>query len=231
MKSLKVIIASSLIALSLTACSSNMSQEILSATLTDKVDLTSMPYFDPTTVALFEGSKEWKVDTSTKEEGIPAELVSYFVTNADNTCRVQYQILFDVPLTEDADSTFLTKSYLYNVIQASDSTSLKKLHTKTVNLKTTKSVDVGMLEAEYASPNYASAVTGPDEKPEVKGTINSVSLIRVFDTMIKNPYAANNALMPQEANPILSIHYQCLDKNLDKNFWSKVISNAKVVLK
>jgi hypothetical protein len=244
---------SAIATLLLTGCTQTTKNDNL-ITFSEKAPITTVPSWSSSSVS-FLLTEGWNVQTIDSEDVATAPK-TFYATNKDNTCSITYSSTVDGSDSKNTDEEYLSreKAYLYT-----DSLNSTETDEAFANIKIFDSKDkLQMLQVSYVAPNtsyvaeasnnidpesaeYAveNSITPPTYS--TNGVINGLSLSRVFDTMVANPFAgqkfkatisnedeAENNVATKTGKPIIDIKYQCVNTLTDDVFWTKVIENAAI---
>lgn len=223
-------------------------------TFSEKAPISSVPSWSSSSVSFLMG-EGWDVQTIDSED-VKTAPKTFYATNKDNTCNITYSSTVDGSENKNKDEEYLSRerAYLYT-----DSLNASKTDEAFANIKIASSKDqLQMLQVSYIAPNTtytadASNSINPEtiqgqpsnkiEAPKysTNGVINGLSLSRVFDATVENPFAsqtfkatisnedeAENNVAAKKGRPIVSIKYQCVDNAVSDKLWASVISHATI---
>lgn len=237
----------------LTGCTQTTKNDNL-ITFTEKAPITTVPSWSSESVS-FLLAEGWTVQTIDSED-VKTAPKTFYATNKDNTCNITYSSTVDGSENKNTGEEYLSreKAYLYT-----DSLNSTETSEALATIKISDSKDrLQVLQVSYTTPNtlYVAASSNnidPESlnynvenslsapKYATDGIINGISLSRVFDTTVANPFAsqsfkatisnedeAENNVASKSGRPIIDIQYQCVNTPVDSTIWDKVVSNATI---
>ena len=238
-----IISATTIVALSLTACS----QEKPSYNF-DETTVSQMPSWSASTVDTLK-KEGWSFNIATMfPEGTKDNPTIIYGNNKDETCSMTFGSEISKPTNEKLGDKFNSQEQLLSYMRSSMSTDMVKIDITETQISVEGSNSkLDLVEGKYDTPYYgpgsqASMNSGPTDSapvlPKPEGTIHNWTAIRALTkNYIANPVAElargskNEAKVEKEGTTVVTLNYQCLNNGLDDKIINLMKTNAKINIK